>query len=49
LDYLEKLPDEIRVLVERAYSDACQVALLVCTGLAVCAILSSYFMREKRK
>ncbi|KAK4245023.1 MFS general substrate transporter [Corynascus novoguineensis] len=49
LDYLEKLPDETRVLVERAYSDACQVALLVCTGLAVCAILSSYFIREKRK
>ncbi|KAK4205033.1 MFS general substrate transporter [Triangularia verruculosa] len=49
LDYLPHLPAETRKVVENAYGSACQAALLVCTGLAVCAIVYSCFIREKRR
>ncbi|KAL2017567.1 hypothetical protein VTK56DRAFT_1940 [Thermocarpiscus australiensis] len=48
LDYLQLLPGETRVVVERAYSEACRAALLVCTALAVGAIALSCFINEKR-
>ncbi|KAK0664513.1 MFS general substrate transporter [Cercophora samala] len=48
LDYLQHLPAETRKVVEDAYGNACQAALLVCTALAVCAIVHSCFIKENR-
>lgn len=48
LDYLQHLPAETRVAVEQAYGEACRAALLLCAGLAVCAIVCSCFIKEKR-
>ncbi|KAH6844806.1 major facilitator superfamily protein [Chaetomium sp. MPI-CAGE-AT-0009] len=49
LDYLQHLPAETRVVVEQAYGEACRAALLLCAGLAVCAIVCSCFIKEKRQ
>ncbi|KAH6628917.1 major facilitator superfamily protein [Chaetomium tenue] len=49
LDYLQRLPAETRVVVEQAYGEACRAALLLCAGLAVCAIVCSCFIKEQRQ
>ncbi|KAI8962429.1 MFS general substrate transporter [Daldinia sp. FL1419] len=49
LEYLDHVPADVRAAVEGAYGIACRAALLVCLGLGVCAILSVFFMQEKRK
>ena len=49
LDYLQHLPAETRKVVENAYGNACQAALLVCMGLATCAIAHSCFIKERRR
>ncbi|KAL8972262.1 MAG: hypothetical protein Q9183_000643 [Haloplaca sp. 2 TL-2023] len=49
LDYLENLPVETRSVVEAAYCDACRAALIVCSGLAICAIIFAAFINEKRR
>ncbi|KAI4266226.1 MAG: hypothetical protein LQ337_008861 [Flavoplaca oasis] len=49
LDYLENLPVEARIVVEAAYGDACRAVLIVCSCLAVCAIIFAAFIRERRR
>jgi len=49
LEYLKEIPTEARVIVEAAYGDACRAVFLVCAALGVCAIVSSAFIREKRR
>jgi len=48
LEYLEQLPEEMRIIVEAAYGEACRAVFLVSAGLAVCAIISALFIKEKR-
>jgi hypothetical protein len=48
LRYIDKLPAKGRVIVEKAYTDACRAVFLVCAVLAICGIVSSWFINEKR-
>lgn len=48
LKYLDQLPLEGRIIVEAAYGDACVAVFIVCAALAICAVVSSFFINEER-
>ncbi|KAA8908240.1 major facilitator superfamily domain-containing protein [Sphaerosporella brunnea] len=48
MDFIATLPDELRAAVRECYRDAVHVAFGLSLLLAVCAVVSSVFIREKR-
>ncbi|EIN06459.1 MFS general substrate transporter [Punctularia strigosozonata HHB-11173 SS5] len=47
LTYVDTLPDATRAAVRSSYEDAAQVAFWFAVGMAACAFVSSWFMKEK--
>ena len=48
MGYIGTLPEETRTVVRACYRDALQVAFALSIALAVCAVLSSVFIKERR-
>jgi predicted MFS family arabinose efflux permease len=48
MEFIGTLPEETRGVVRACYRDAVQVAFMLAVVLAVCAVVSAAFIREKR-
>ncbi|KAF8254003.1 MFS general substrate transporter [Wilcoxina mikolae CBS 423.85] len=48
MEFIGTLPEETRVVVRACYRDALQVAFVFALGLAVCAVVSAAFIKEKK-